>query len=405
MIKIPRRTNNFSRILNKNLLTETTSIKSLTNLNSIKHSKLNYFQTHAYRHEWTNQEFKNHLRNLITRIPQNEKDKTRLICIQMNDISDEEVDDYVRHLLQLPRFISLENDEFYFWPKLDYFLHVKNSEDTEKVMPINYPSKPDVIQNQNLEFTHYHIKAPIVHVPQKNSFKSIKKNEIVTENEKQTDVKRQASIKNKQRIKVAKNLLDLKSDDPNDPLQELRSDSPTDYAQHIIHNRTTSKIVLGKINKLKTSDTKIKIDENIEYNVVNKEAENVQYNPLDGIDYSANVKKSKLKSLKAKIDKEQNKVSANDATLSIMPRLKNVRFNKEIEESSSIQFLKKNDYEEDYDDYEKQLNEMVNTAESNLEAEKKEKLIERSPIIKQSLESNYPMNQQKDDKEYYSLFD
>ena len=348
------------------------------------------------------------MRDILTKVSRNEKDKTRFICIQMNDVSDEEVDDYVRHTLQLPRFVSLENDEFYFWPKLDYFLHVKNCEDSEKVMPLNLPSQTDVAQNQNLEFTHYHIQAPIVHVPPKNSFKSLKKNLFTNENEKQIDVKRLASIKNKQRIKVDKKMLDLRNENTNDPLQELRADSPTDYAQQIIHNRTTSRIVLGKNNKLKATDTKIKVDENIEYNVVNKEAENVQYNPLNDIDYSADLKKSKLKSLKAKIENEQINVSANDSAQSVMPRLKSVRFNREFDENPSIQFSAKNDYGNDYDDYESMLNdfdkgETVKTAESIVKHEKKEKTIETSKTIKQSLDSNYQMNQ--DENEAFSLFD
>lgn len=87
--------------------------------------------------EWQVTEFRNHLRHLLTKVPNDNKDRTRLICIQMNDVSDEEVDDYVRHKLQIPRFISLENDEFYFWHKLNYFLHT-NKESDPVIVPGNY---------------------------------------------------------------------------------------------------------------------------------------------------------------------------------------------------------------------------------------------------------------------------
>ena len=86
--------------------------------------------------EWQVTEFRNHVRHLLTRVPSDSRDKARLICIQMNDVSDEEVDDYVRAKLQLPRFISLENDEFYFWHKLNYFLHTNKESD-----PVIVPGK------------------------------------------------------------------------------------------------------------------------------------------------------------------------------------------------------------------------------------------------------------------------
>lgn len=71
--------------------------------------------------EWNNMEFRQHLRLLITR------EKTKFIAIQMHDICDEEVDEYFTDKLQIAQFVSLENDEFFFWDKLAYFLFTNSS--------------------------------------------------------------------------------------------------------------------------------------------------------------------------------------------------------------------------------------------------------------------------------------
>jgi hypothetical protein len=89
----------------------------------------------------------------------------------MSDVCDEEVDDYVRTQLQLPRFISLENDEFCFWTKLNYFLHTNNVGDVEKVLPINFANETNRANVENIDFEHYHIKAPIVHLPPRDQVK------------------------------------------------------------------------------------------------------------------------------------------------------------------------------------------------------------------------------------------
>ncbi|CAF0785744.1 unnamed protein product [Brachionus calyciflorus] len=80
--------------------------------------------------EWNNREFREHLRHLITR------EKTRFLAVQMHDICDEEVDEYFTEKLQIPRFISLENDEWLFWKKLSYFLYT-NKRDSRRVIPSN----------------------------------------------------------------------------------------------------------------------------------------------------------------------------------------------------------------------------------------------------------------------------
>lgn len=86
--------------------------------------------------EWEVTEFRNHVRHLLTRVPRDKKDKTRLICIQLSDVCDEEVDDYVRHKIQIPRFISLEDDEYCFWNKLNYYLH-SNKDQDPVIVPVN----------------------------------------------------------------------------------------------------------------------------------------------------------------------------------------------------------------------------------------------------------------------------
>lgn len=45
----------------------------------------------------------------------------------MHDICDEEVEEYFNDKLQIPTFVSLENDEFLFWNKLAYFLYTNNN--------------------------------------------------------------------------------------------------------------------------------------------------------------------------------------------------------------------------------------------------------------------------------------
>jgi hypothetical protein len=55
--------------------------------------------------------------------------------VQLHDICDEEVEEYFRQKLQLPAFVSLENDELLFWKKLGYHLYT-NDADPETVTPV-----------------------------------------------------------------------------------------------------------------------------------------------------------------------------------------------------------------------------------------------------------------------------
>jgi hypothetical protein len=70
-----------------------------------------YLQT-----EWNNLEFRNHVRSLLI------NKQIRLTCIQMNDVTDEEVEEYIRSEIQQKKLNSFEIGEFYFWQKLKYYL-------------------------------------------------------------------------------------------------------------------------------------------------------------------------------------------------------------------------------------------------------------------------------------------
>jgi hypothetical protein len=103
--------------------------------------------------EWNNQKFRDHLRYLVMR------ERTRFVCIQLHDICDEEVEDYFRRQLQIPRFVALENDEFMFWPKLHYHLYTNDS--YKSVMPTAANKYRD---NDSIDFDRHSISRPIIHL-------------------------------------------------------------------------------------------------------------------------------------------------------------------------------------------------------------------------------------------------
>jgi hypothetical protein len=109
-------------------------------------------------HEWNNPEFRAHLRYLVMR------EHTRFVCIQLHDICDEEVEDYFRSQLQIPRFVALEDDEFMFWQKLHY--HLFTNDQVKAVMPTYAPSPRDhkARPDDDIEFESYYIKRPIIHL-------------------------------------------------------------------------------------------------------------------------------------------------------------------------------------------------------------------------------------------------
>jgi len=337
--------------------------------------------------EWTNLEFKNHIRDLVTKVARDATDKTRLVCIQMNDVCDEEVDDYIRHQLQLPRFVSLENDEFYFWGKLNYFLHTNNIGDAEKILPINFTN--EVKANENIDFEHYHIKAPIVHLPPREQ---VKKNVYIDSNQKEIDIKRQVLIKNKQRIKVAKEL--LRRDSVEESLENVRVDSPTDFAKDLIKKRVNSKIKLGKVKK-ELKDTKIKVEKSLEplkseiqLNVVRKESKNVQYGISNDYDYTAEIKS---KNSKANNNNKEETISMNSSL-----KMKSVRFNKDLEINQVP------NKEDDNDDYQQMLNEIENEDfRKSIENEDNDNKL----IAKSSIKTTVTKNQTIEDSYSDSLFD
>ena len=93
-------------------------------------------------HEWNNMHFRNHVRYLQS------KENARLVMIQLHDVCDEEVEDYFRKQLQIPRLTALEQDEFMFWHKLYYYLYTFDK--TKKsVMPVAYNAAPIDMSKQH----------------------------------------------------------------------------------------------------------------------------------------------------------------------------------------------------------------------------------------------------------------
>lgn len=95
------------------------------------------------------------------------RERTRFICVQLHDVCDEEVDEYFVDKLQIPQFVSLEDDEFMFWTKLGYHLYTNDSED--RVLPVvsssKYYADDDDRPNDDIDFDRYNINRPIIHLP------------------------------------------------------------------------------------------------------------------------------------------------------------------------------------------------------------------------------------------------
>jgi hypothetical protein len=69
--------------------------------------------------EWNDPKMRSVLRQVV-----NGSSQTSFIIIQLHDVLDEEVEEYLRSELQSPNIIALENDEFLFWTKLEYLLYI-----------------------------------------------------------------------------------------------------------------------------------------------------------------------------------------------------------------------------------------------------------------------------------------
>ena len=123
--------------------------------------------------EWANEDYRDHIKKTCLKVAKTNEEKTRLLCIQLHDVSDEEVDEYIRNSLQIPRFVSLETDEFFFWKKLGYFLYV-NRNDLDEIVPVNNGDQitvstrditSSIRPDDLIDFKQHKIQAPIVHLP------------------------------------------------------------------------------------------------------------------------------------------------------------------------------------------------------------------------------------------------
>ena len=80
--------------------------------------------------EWRYEELKEQIQKQVTKDVNKSNDTARnqlarLVCIQLEELCDEFVEDCFRQSLQLPRLTVLEENEFMFWPKLAYYLYTR----------------------------------------------------------------------------------------------------------------------------------------------------------------------------------------------------------------------------------------------------------------------------------------
>lgn len=133
--------------------------------------------------EWNDIKFRSHIRHLI------QIRKIDITCVQMIDVTDEEVEEFVRNEIQSTNLRSFEIDECCFWTKLKYFiLRYRNPHHEGKYVKITKaddeaelvskkrrkpvgkePSVRTPVENINIkpdsevQFPDYNIKGPIVH--------------------------------------------------------------------------------------------------------------------------------------------------------------------------------------------------------------------------------------------------
>ena len=200
--------------------------------------------------EWENKDYREHLKSLIVKVSKNSEEKTRFICIQLSSVYDEEMDEYVRDILQIPQFISLEAGEFYFWKKLGYFLYV-NRDGSERILPVNklkndeitLTTRDKVRPNDLLYYKPHKIKAPIVHLPSLDS---------------RTPVARKIKFKNNKE----------KFDNSDESLH-----SPSDYTSELVQ-----KSILDQIARKKHSASEIVI--NLDKPITDNDLMSKNQNPL-----------------------------------------------------------------------------------------------------------------------------
>jgi len=140
--------------------------------------------------EWNNIDFRGHVRTLLN------GRKADITCIQMNDVTDEEVEEFVRNEIQETNLRSFEIDECCFWNKIRYFLLRYRTKDVEptyikvdkdvkakleskvrKVKKIVVEKQPEALPDirtpvqkiqlkpdSDVDFPDWNIKGPSVHI-------------------------------------------------------------------------------------------------------------------------------------------------------------------------------------------------------------------------------------------------
>lgn len=135
-------------------------------------------------HEWNNKDLREHVRYLVT------SERTRLVCIQLYDVCDEEVEQYFRQQIQIPNLVTLEDDEMMFWMKLHYHLYSNDSK--RVVMPMNYSAGPQETNGENEPASR------------KNSIDETKKEDIKTAKEEDKKEERDENRRYKIRDRTEK---------------------------------------------------------------------------------------------------------------------------------------------------------------------------------------------------------
>lgn len=146
--------------------------------------------------EWRYEELREQIQKQTTKDPnkssESSRDKlARLVCIQLEELCDEFVEDCFRQSLQVPRLTVLEENEFMFWPKLAYYLYTRRGRvlsdssqqsfrsslrfkqqiapikliDSTNSSSLNISTKPDPIVKNNLLASYY---CPVYSIEQQN---------------------------------------------------------------------------------------------------------------------------------------------------------------------------------------------------------------------------------------------
>ena len=203
--------------------------------------------------EWNDIAFRSHIRNLI------QDRKIDITCVQMIDVTDEEVEEFVRNEIQSTNLRSFEIDECCFWTKLKYFiLRYRNPDHEGKYVKITKaddeaelvskkrrkpvekePSVRTPVENIRLrpdsevQFPDYNIKGPIIHT-------------LYDTNEANTRYDRVKEIGNRQK-KVARDLERINDEVSNTPRRhhpEIKfpvHDEASDIERHKKHKHKKHK--------------------------------------------------------------------------------------------------------------------------------------------------------------------